>query len=166
MPRDHAYQNHAHVILVLTTQYGFTYTGLGDNYEECFHKHSSTPEQVFVHPMHCSHYMDGAPTVIHPHSRKANFESEISDQESQAVAFRKLIVHLDQFTVKIPLVLTAAQIEEQIQKGLAGLEATKIHLQDIVTDRNFDTTKLIPAIYKNLTEYHFYLEQIMSRFKK
>lgn len=104
MPREHYYENHEEVIKILTTEYGFRYTGLGDNYEECFYKDSDTPEQIYVHPMFCSYYMSIGRHWSARRIHEANFKSNHSNAKEQKIAFRKLLVHLDEFTVRQPVV--------------------------------------------------------------
>ncbi len=92
MGNQHYYKNHLHVKSVLTTKYGFVYSGTGDNSEECFSKNSPTPEQVYIHPMFCSHHKSGV---------KVRFPSDRTSEEDQEKAFNELIVHLDRVTVKV-----------------------------------------------------------------
>ena len=97
--RNHYYKNHEHVISVLTKEYGFKYTGLGDNYEECFFKDSKTPEQIYVHPMGCSYYMFESKHWSSGRIHSADFQSNRDNEKDQEKAFMALLVHLDKFTV-------------------------------------------------------------------
>lgn len=95
MAQKHDYPNHAHVISVLTNLYGFKYTGLGDNYEECFSRGYNTPETIFIHRMHCSYYKAVSPQIsaerINIFERRTSYHSE----SEQLSAFNRLLAHLD-----------------------------------------------------------------------
>jgi hypothetical protein len=104
MSRKHFYENHEEVIEILTTKYGFTYTGLGDNYEECFHKDSDTPETIFVHPMFCSYYMSVGRHWSDKRVHEVEFKSNHRVVREQKNAFHLLCAHLDKFTIELPQV--------------------------------------------------------------
>lgn len=99
MERERSYKNHAQVISVLTTQYGFTYDGLGDNFEECFFKDSETPEQIYVHRMFCSYYMSTSREQVAPRIHHAEFRSKYDSESEQRTASTQLLLHLDYVTV-------------------------------------------------------------------
>ena len=102
MAQKHHYKNHEHVISVLTTKYGFTYTGIGDNAEECFFKDSRTPERIYVHSMHCSYDMSSSREIMAPRLHSVCFQSRSQRDQEQEKAFNQLLAHLDKVTVKQP----------------------------------------------------------------
>ncbi|MCE9585050.1 hypothetical protein K8Q94_00275 [Candidatus Nomurabacteria bacterium] len=109
MEKKHFYKNHEHVIYVLTTKYGFEYTGIGNNYEECFFKDSETPERIFIHPMFCSYHMYESRKILSPRLHHVCFESDIKNKQKQKEAFNKLLLYIDKYTVILNRVTVATE---------------------------------------------------------
>lgn len=97
MADKHFYKEHEMVKEVLTSKYGFEYTGLGDNSEECFHKSGSNPESIYIHPMFCSYSMDSSDAIygwrIRHHDQ--HFPSNHKSETSQTESFSRLLNYLD-----------------------------------------------------------------------
>lgn len=92
----HCYKQYGHIIYILTKEFGFKYTGIGDNGEECFYKESDTPERIYVHPMFCSYNMSMGNSWDAERKYCFHFKSGFNSQSEQEVAFEKLINHLKQ----------------------------------------------------------------------
>lgn len=116
MSEKHYYQNHAHVINVLTEQYGFEYKGIGNNYEECFHKKAEIAERIYVHPMFCSYYQDGSPTYPFIKPSRVEFPSDRTSQRSQEDAFLELCVHLNKVTRRVPKKTKVALVKPSFEE--------------------------------------------------
>lgn len=92
----HCYKQYGHIIYILTKHFGFEYTGIGDNGEECFYKESDTPERIYVHPMFCSYSMSMGREWNAERKYEFNCNSGLNSQSEQEVAFENLINHLKQ----------------------------------------------------------------------
>lgn len=153
----HCYKNYLSVIAILTTQYGFKYTGIGDNGEECFHKkNEGHDETAYVHPMFCSYHCHSK--NLHP-----DFKSDFNNQKEQEIAFKELCVYLDRFSKKEELPLT----KEILQAQLDLLEEQRIEIVKIATNTeiSIDSKKVIPLIYKYLIECQSTVSFTMSKLK-
>lgn len=97
----HYYPEYKHIIEVLTKKYGFKYTGIGENCEECFYRDSYKPEKIFVHTMFCSYRMDSHGGLYgwknRPHD--VSFRSNRRSKKSQERAFEELCSYLDQYSI-------------------------------------------------------------------
>jgi len=162
--RDHIYKDHAHVIDVLTNQYGFEYTGIGDNGEECFHKQVGLSEAIYVHPMFCSYRMDSSNNISNnpwqnkPHD--VSFKSIYEIESTHKAAFKRLCAYLDDYTVPVPN-------QWKIENTLKSIEARRQELVDMALDPNVnvDVKKQIPEIYEKVIEFQTTLTHIMAHLK-
>lgn len=163
--QKHYYENHQHVAVVLTTKYGFKYTGIGDNAEECFLKETNFPERVFIHPMYCSYSMDSCKGIggwiNRPHD--ISFRSNYKDLKEQENAFAKLCCYLDEHSKKVDVVLTI----ENLILTLESLEEKRLTLIAMALDKNvsIESKKSIPLIYRNLIEYQSTLTYLIPLIK-
>ncbi|MES2224864.1 MAG: hypothetical protein V4478_02660 [Patescibacteria group bacterium] len=121
MENKHFYKNHQEVISILTQDYGFRYDGIGDNAEECFRKVSDKPETIFIHPMFCSYYMASSSDLFAERFHKFEIESDRKSEKSQLIAFRKLLIHLDEVAIKESLpTVSAVQKLSNPKEGLSA----------------------------------------------
>lgn len=161
----HCYKNYMHVISILTLQYGFEYTGIGPNREECFHKESTTcSEAIFIHPMSCSYMMDppglfGWKNRLH----SVSFNSGFDNHKEQEIAFKELCLYLDKFSIKEESVLT----KEHLESKFMLLEEMRLNLVKLATDRevSVDHKKLIPTIYGYLIHCQSTVSFVLSKLK-
>lgn len=95
----HCYKDYENVIAVMTSRYGFEYTGFGDNMEECFHKYTDKPETCFIHPMFCHYYMAANKlwNSERLHEFTINTKFDAIDEHRKAFAF--LCNHLDKIAI-------------------------------------------------------------------
>lgn len=99
----HCYKEYEYAIATLVKDYGFKYTGIGDNCEECFYKCSANgmEETIFVHPMFCSYYMNQK-NYWNNRINTFRVNSDFNDHSEQKKVFRKLLCHLDDFSIPQP----------------------------------------------------------------
>ncbi|HTH93367.1 MAG TPA: hypothetical protein VL576_02735 [Candidatus Paceibacterota bacterium] len=133
MERKHFYKNYEEVISILTKDYGFRYDGLGDNYEECFRKLSDKPETIFIHPMFCSYYMASSHALFAERFHEFNVKSDHKSEKSQLITFRKLLIHLDEVSMKEDLSTVSAvqkipDIKEELLVNTLAAEPKKLTL--------------------------------------
>ena|ERR1035437_761460 len=162
----HYYKNHKSVVELLTTRYGFTYTGIGDNYEECFFKDGECPEYVFVHSMSCSYSMYSSKAALNTNKKhEISFRSDYENEESQNSAFVKLLAYLEEHSKKPENILLMTN--QNITGYFNFLEKKRQELVKMALDKSLDrkSKEVIPAIYGNLIAYQSTLSYIISLIK-
>lgn len=105
----HCYRDYENVIAVMTSKYGFEYTGLGDNMEECFHKQTDTHETCFIHPMFVHYYMAADKLWNSERLYDFNIETKFEAVYEQRKAFALLCNHLDKVAIITPPHLRSQQ---------------------------------------------------------
>lgn len=146
-------------------RYGFRYTGIGDNGEECFYNDSLRPERIFVHPMFCSYSMDSSRGTDgyknRPHD--VSFPSGFHNEEEQEKAFSKLLAYMGDVTIKQPIVAS----KEDIAGTLLYLEEERLKLVDMTLSNKISVEgkKLIPQIYGSVISYQTTLSHLMAFVK-
>ena len=127
----HYYPNYKKVKKILTKKYGFRYTGIGDNAEECFYKAGVKPESIYIHTMFCSYSMNshagGSGYENRPHD--ISFQTEHNNHE---LSFAKLCNYLDKV---------------YLEMGVITMNLNKLNLQ--LRERWGSTKKLRPCDCKD-----------------
>lgn len=164
----HYYEKHWHVRHILTNDYNFNYTGVGDNGEECFFKKGFLrDERLYVHPMFCSYSMDG-PNPQQSWVNRAHdihIKSNPNSQTSQEDTFRELLKYLDihssprNYNIRVKKQRAQAQLETSMEV----FEKQRISLIDMARNPNvsLEAKSFIPDMYEQVT--HAMME--ISNFK-
>lgn len=154
----HYYKEWMHVQHVLTSQYGFEYTGIGNNAEECFHRKGDRNEQIYVHTMFCSYYMDGpGPDKWMNRPHDIHIKSNYNSEEEQALAFRKLLVYLDEYSPVQPYNKRRKgkpdRAQSQYETSMRALEDQRSYLIDMAANPNIslEAKEYIPSMYEQTT---------------
>jgi hypothetical protein len=162
----HCYKNHHEVIAILTLQYGFAYTGLGDNSEECFYKKTKEfSERVFVHPMFCSYSMDPSREGLSKRVHDVMFRSGFHDQKEQETAFLKLLAYLSEHSKEPALPKKEMPRDMQlIYQKVDEMTRVKASLITMAANAHTDEAvkNMIPSVYGNITQYQSTLFEVLS----
>lgn len=100
----HFYKNWELVKKALTEKYGFEYTGIGDNAEECFYKKNRNIEEyVYIHNQHCGYkkvlVMDTSRYNVLQNASIPEYPRVTTTEGGRVMAFNKLCKLLDKATI-------------------------------------------------------------------